>query len=249
MSERIALSSTGPSRRSCARERGQERRDPLYSGTWRCRLDTLTPLSIRSLFERLSANGYTAFVPGTSVRGMVRNVVEIVGNGCALVGCSEAAACLACRMFGFVAGNFVWQSKVRFSDSAPVVAIWARYDVSVPPAGPLQGDGRIVFPVERCDPWAGSVPFAPAGVSFPFTVDYLNLDAEEYAVFKYALTLEDGGEQLCHMLGFGKSLGFGACTVTILEDTSPPVGPEFDLHRNRASFQRFRQLRQRSRLA
>jgi len=242
MSERIPFPFPGPARRALAGEAGQDRRDRFTSGAWRCRLHTLAPVCIRSLFDQLAPKGAAAFLPGSSIRGMVRNAAEISGKGCALSGCSEAGACIACRIFGFVAGNFTWQSKVRFSDSDPVPVTWERHDVSNPPPGALPGEGWLVFPAEACDAWNGPVPFAPKDTTFPFTVDYWNLDPEEHALLRYALTLDDGSEQVCHMLGFAKSQGFGACTIDIDQDAA------LDPYRGGEAFQQFRELRRKSRL-
>jgi hypothetical protein len=242
MSKRIPFQHPGPARRPLTGEAGQDRRDRSTSGTWQCHLHTLAPVCIRSLFDRLAPKKAHAFLPGSSIRGMVRNAAEISGNGCALLGCTEASACIACRIFGFVAGNFTWQSRVRFSDSDPIPVAWERYDTNDRPHGPPPGNGWLVFPTEPCTTWTGNVPFAPKGTTFPFTVDYWNLDPEEHALLRYALTLDDGSEQVCHMLGFAKSMGFGACTIDTDQDAA------LDPYCGGAAFQQFRELRRKSRL-
>ena len=58
----------------------------------------------------------------------------------------------------------------------------------------------------------------PEGVFFDFAVDYENLSDEEFAVLRFALTLqhkcEDRPVSLAHKLGYGKGIGMGSCRVT-----------------------------------
>ena len=104
------------------------------SGTLSCRLRAERLLTIRSYFDRPGKHPY---VPASSLRGLVRTTVQMLGAGCArhisgrgelerklgpLAPCVSENACLACRMFGFSAdrSDYAWASKVRFYDSHAV---------------------------------------------------------------------------------------------------------------------------------
>lgn len=239
MSETVAFTTEALSRRPCVEETGHERRERQGSGVWMCELATLTPLCIQSYFSRLGEDD-AAVVPATSLRGMVRNVVEILGAGCArfhsdggklgprLAPCSEREACLACRVFGFADGSYAWAGKVRFTDTRPQKVQWERIAVPntqrEPQRDAAQG-GWVLFPHMPAPRFTtGPTRCVKAGHKFAFRVEYLNLDEEEYAVLKFALTLEYGGLKFCHKLGYAKALGLGACTIAIPADRSQAVG-------------------------
>src|SRR5258708_39690985 len=109
MSETVAFTTQDLSRRPCMEEQGHERRARKGSGIWACELATLTPLCIQSYFSKLG-DGDPAVLPATSLRGMVRNMAEILGAGCTrfhpdsgrlgarLAPCSDRDACLVCRV-------------------------------------------------------------------------------------------------------------------------------------------------------
>ena len=76
-----------------------------------------------------------------------------------------------------------------------------------------------------------------------FRSEYLNLDEEEYAVLKFALTLEYGDVKLCHKLGYAKALGLGACTISIPGDKSEPAGTALDRYLRLPGYQVLKQFR------
>jgi hypothetical protein len=249
---------------------GHDRFDPnLSSGVFHCTLTTLTPLCVKAHFSELRRAGKAPWIPGSTLKGLVRNAVEMLGAGCTnhylyrekdqrgrekmahphrmpFQPC-ERAACLACRVFGFAPKKkgkedkeeFVWSAKVAFSDteSAPI-ADWepipggtarleshnARHTAFYSPGGPPAG-WKIYRHARRTTGanwrYAEGVWCVPAGTVFPFDVEFLNLDAEEMAVFQFGLTLEHACEQhtepvrLCHKLGYGKGLGLGSCRIHV----------------------------------
>jgi len=243
MSKTVPFTTLELPRQSCAKEAGVERRSRRGSGIWSCELVTLAPLCIQSSFARLS-DADAAVIPASSLRGMVRNMAEMLGAGCGrfhsdgewlpdrLKPCSEESACLVCRVFGFVEGDFAVAGKVRFVDATSPRPHWEKYAIPTTQRDPhdgAQGGGWILFPRRPPAKLApGPVRCLAAGQRIAFRVEYLNLDEEEYAVFKYALTLEHEGTKLCHMLGYAKALGLGACTITVLRDKSDPPGPAIE---------------------
>jgi len=243
MSKTVPFTTLELPRKPCAEELGGERRSRKGSGIWRCELATLAPLCIKSSFDRLH-DADAAVIPASSLRGMVRNMAEMLGAGCGrfhadkdwlagrLKPCSEDDACLVCRVFGFVEGDYALAGKVRFVDAVLPRPRWEKLAIPSTQRDPHEstpGGGWILFPRRtpaRLPP--GPTRCLAAGQRIVFRVEYLNLDEEEYAVFKYALTLEHGGAKLCHMLGYAKALGLGACTLSLLADKSDPPGPELD---------------------
>lgn len=74
-------------------------------------------------------------IPGSSLKGLFRNLVETIGNGCFLLfdrnyesrlprpfqKCSSTDLCIACRMFGTIQGsNLLQLGKISFSDAVEV---------------------------------------------------------------------------------------------------------------------------------
>jgi CRISPR/Cas system CSM-associated protein Csm3 (group 7 of RAMP superfamily) len=235
--------------RACADESGHERRNRNQSGIWTCLLTTETPLCIQSSFRNLKDTDKPA-LPASSLRGMARNMVEVLGAGCArfyegagspsaLDRCTERKACIACRIFGFVSGDFAWAGKVRFNDTLPAAVKWAKYNLPSqrPPQAP--GTGWILFPHTPVALAPGATRCVDIGGRFQFRAEYLNLDPEELAVFQFALTLRydspsRGAIDLVHKLGYGKSLGLGACKVRIAKAAA--VGAEIESYLSDPAF-------------
>jgi hypothetical protein len=240
-------------RQPCGQEGGGFSANDGLSGVWKCVLETRTPLCIKSLFDRLAPPANKpAFLPGSSLRGMLRNTFQVLGAGCSysydwpgrnvpgehsdLVECNRYDACPMCRVFGFVEGDFSWGGKVRFCDSEPLAVQWVT--VSVPKERPPNpdGDGWMIFPVTPATN-AGQFPCwcVPEYTQFRFRMDYWNLSEEEFDVLKFALTLryDPWKIALLHTLGYAKSAGLGACKITITDDKSRAVGagPENFLER------------------
>lgn len=97
------------------------------SGRLSCRLENLTPLLVgrdgqpRRFIER----DRRPVIPGTSLKGAIRSLAEIVGNGCAVLGkvdeahapCSpDQGLCITCRLFGALRGGKVHAGQVSFGD-------------------------------------------------------------------------------------------------------------------------------------
>lgn len=108
-----------------------------FSGRLECTLETLTPFLIGSSKGdgRFIRSGPTnqPFIPGTSLKGLIRSLVELVGNACipfpngladAEHRLDQAAAGdgmnwqldVAARMFGYLHGGRVFAGLVRFTD-------------------------------------------------------------------------------------------------------------------------------------
>jgi RAMP superfamily len=245
-----------PPQRPLADEPGRERfYQDLYSGSWTCKLVLASPLCIRAYFQTIApkaAGPGRAVVPGSSLRGMIRAVAEAIGAGCTqyrtwgspaerwqnsnMAPCTEAAACLVCRVFGFASsGEAGHASKVRISDAGPGEATWARYRMPPEGRGGTRGQdpGWLVFDADEChaeEALAGV--WCIEGCSLPLRVDFVNLDPEEYAVLRFAtflireLPAGEPPETLYHMLGYAKGLGFGRCQIVLgreeLASASPP---------------------------
>ena len=153
-------------------EPGVERRNKDSSAILICELTTLTPLVINSVFRSMT-DADQPYVPAASIRGMVRNMMEMLGASClrlvdaparnapaGLKTCTRDKTCLTCRSFGFTekadktdkaAGC---ASKISFSDAKPVPTVpgkplswkWKHVDVRRQYAGqPPPVDGWALF--------------------------------------------------------------------------------------------------------
>ncbi len=100
------------------------RRAPQYhhkprgsTGRLWCRLEAVTALLVAKQSGKTntfwtSRRTGKPTIPGTSLKGMLRSVVELVGHGCSITSEEKAAACrhleslcIACRIFGWVGGQ------------------------------------------------------------------------------------------------------------------------------------------------
>jgi len=100
-------------------------------------ITTLTPLFIPSRKtmspKRFQTNGQGQYIiPGSSLKGLIRSLVETLGPGCWWLIRNEAKRslpreyqpclggdrlCVACRMFGLISGNTHLEGHVRFGDA------------------------------------------------------------------------------------------------------------------------------------
>ncbi len=119
-----------------------ERRPPLTdekfqgnSGMIHCSIKNLTPLFVgknRYNAQRFLTRAGKEVIPGSSLKGMLRSLSEIVGGGCAVTdqrgqfnkkhaACNRAQSlCIACRMFGMMErgkGARVHRGNVSVSDA------------------------------------------------------------------------------------------------------------------------------------
>lgn len=128
-----------PYRMVVVRDEKPEKKEPVLhhtfkgiSGAVKCRITTLTPF----LIGKRSDNRDVSFleregkpvIPGTSLKGMIRSLAELAGNGCAVVGksdykhkpCSSVnSLCITCRIFGMMeqcSNAKVFMGKISFGD-------------------------------------------------------------------------------------------------------------------------------------
>lgn len=110
------------------------RHDRLHAGTITGRLlmdlTTVDPVRVGSgvLLPVTPAGGRAELVhdlltrrsipvlPGSSLKGVVRQLVEVLGGGCDLSGpCSPP--CVACSLFGFIGPSGAWRGRAGFDDA------------------------------------------------------------------------------------------------------------------------------------
>ena len=96
------------------------------AGAFECELTAVSPLCLKEHFGRLHAAGAAPYLTGSSLKGMLRNTLQILGYGCVgqqfqnkvvkrqeaegrvpplqlahMVACMKESACLVCRVFGY----------------------------------------------------------------------------------------------------------------------------------------------------
>lgn len=177
-----------------------------------------------SLVKVFFRSGTDLVIPGTSLKGAVRSLVEMITASCAPVppkrgqGCvfdanrQQDSLCPACRMFGAMG----YQGGVRFRDSDFPKGT-KRAIVYVPPQyGPRAIPGsRRYYPHELQDPRTATWPLEVVETheSFKVVAQFTNLTYAELGLLLVVLGAdkEDGDRQkLCLKLGAGKSSGLGA---------------------------------------
>ncbi len=68
-------------------------------------------------------------IPGTSLKGVIRSMAELIGHGCAPLGTEEDSRCtssrqlcITCRIFGFLQGGDVHTGLVSFGDAEMIAS-------------------------------------------------------------------------------------------------------------------------------
>lgn len=115
------------------------------SGRIQGTITTLTPLFIPSYRQQtthITNRKGEAIIPGTSLKGLIRSLVETIGPGCWWLFKSGSSGrlphpfrqcqnhkelCVACRMFGLIQGNTLLLGNVGFED-----AICAEHTLAIP---------------------------------------------------------------------------------------------------------------------
>jgi len=105
-------------------------RKGAFSGEFVCTLTTVTALCIKEHFRILHWDQKAPFIPGSSIRGMLRNTMQVLGFGCAgqqyqnqkardqaeaelipklelghMGPCTRESACMVCRIFGYAVND------------------------------------------------------------------------------------------------------------------------------------------------
>lgn len=180
-------------------------------------------------------------IPGSSLKGLFRNLVETLGNGCFLLyggnynnlsgdfhKCSTDNLCIACRMFGTLQSSKLKLGKVSFNDAIEVEICKHDPVCTIVLMGPqphhtafyLNGNqiaGRKFYfhqPLGIQTTEEGKQHITPIdkGSQFTFSVQFTNLESVELQTLLYALVLEP---DMRHKLGYGKPAGFGSVRIEI----------------------------------
>jgi CRISPR/Cas system CSM-associated protein Csm3 (group 7 of RAMP superfamily) len=252
----------------------------LYAGSLEVEVEALTPFFIsdpRNVspdpkrpaqfihnVSQQAENSPTYIIPGSSLKGMLRNVVETLGNGCLTLydgtyernkvnykqkvpdvfqHCDNRTnMCIACRIFGMLKertkGVFLGKVNIgdAYSDPEQVYLYEPMYTALLmepkshhrsfyldkseqhiagrkfyfhhsPDMQPLSANGlirnggvtnRYIQPLDY-------------GTKFHFRVNFMNLEADEFAALLLAITLTP---ETRHKLGYGKPLGLGSVQLT-----------------------------------
>ena len=224
-----------------------EYKDGTVSGTLRGELRARTPLHVASgtlemtnnpkvpLIKAHARSGGRPVVPGSSLKGAIRSIVEAISPSClritrarrnqlpqATAGCrDEKNLCVACRMFG----SLGYQGQVRFSDAVLRKGIstgWVEMPALYAPRGRAglyfergQVKGRKFYRHGR--PATGNTPVeaCPPGAVLDFTVQFENLQPAELGLLLIALG--QGEPKLYPKLGGGKPACYGSVEVRITE--------------------------------
>ncbi len=100
-------------------------------------------------------------IPGSSLKGLFRNLVETIGNGCFLLfdkkynnklpsdfhKCNTDKLCIGCRMFGTIQGSIL--GKVSFNDAVEVKIHEHGAVYTIALMAPKPGQGALYFDPKR----------------------------------------------------------------------------------------------------
>ena len=102
-------------------------------------------------------------IPGSSLKGLFRNLVETLGNGCFLLfdkrynnklprdfqKCNTDNLCIACRMFGTIQSSKLKLGKVLFNDAVEVAICEHEEVYTIALMRPKPGQGALYFDSKR----------------------------------------------------------------------------------------------------
>lgn len=248
------------------------KRRPMYwerfrglAGRIEGRITAETPILIKASPKGTNDEGAfvrntddTEVIPGSALKGLIRSLVETVGNGCwlhfkgryrkfpeqrrnpqqlhlfsylpeAFHPCREKSSlCIACRLFGFTAGNrAVLAGAVSFNDAVcivrkrtaagyvpPLMPPKPRHAAWYTPDGKRLAGRKFYFHQARVqmtpydhDGSGRKVQPLGRGTQFEFSADFSQVDERDWPFLLYALVLEDN---MRHMFGYGKPVGLGS---------------------------------------
>lgn len=222
-----------------------------WTGTIELRLEAIDPVRVgtgtivpfaspqgkRELVHGIVSRGDLPVLPGSSVKGAIRSLVEALGGGCDPTGTNPCTPlCVACSMFGIVrTPSITWRGRVAFDDARPL-----RGNAKVTTAGfrlrtafaPRKNDGRRVYgPKPEGLNGTELAWVAPPGSRWFVTLAVTNLSEAELGLLLLALG-QDG--TFVPRLGGGKYMGLGRTRFTLRSArlrqsyVGPPVELEGD---------------------
>ncbi len=195
------------------------------NGYVKIRIDCLTPLHIGSGFSRENKRNLVKeivymnkkpVIPGSSLKGCIRNIAETVSHSCDKKKCdAKIGKCISCSMFGTLS----WASRVNFSEMLPVEDNYIiQTSLQPEPHTPKGKDGYRKFykTVLKMQPDSKKITIdaVPQGASFIGKVFFKNITREELSLLMFSLGL-DGSFQL--MLGGFRYSGLGHIKITCTE--------------------------------
>jgi CRISPR/Cas system CSM-associated protein Csm3 (group 7 of RAMP superfamily) len=221
-------------------------KDGTVSGTLQGSIHVLSPVHVASgtlemqrdpdvpLYKAHVRSGGQVVIPGSTLKGAVRSVVEAISASCVRItrvrrnqlprgtaGCrSEKRLCVACRMFG----SLGYQGQVRFTDAllrpehrTALTYMPALYAPRTRAGGVYVQRGQIKGRkfYHHGQPATGNVPVevCPNGSYLDFTLHFDNLASAELGLLLTALGL--GDPPLVLKLGGGKPTCYGSIRVNL----------------------------------
>lgn len=216
------------------------RRTDRFSGVFTLKLTAIDPVRVGSgvhVVGRENGNPYLAhdvtflhppagrpILPGSSLKGTIRSLVEALGGGCDVPGSCGNDTCIACSLFGFVAGERAWAARVGFEDAQPLGDGPFLVPMDLPRAFPPKRDvGRRAYGPPPSGMRA-EVPHRvyPAGRAFGTRMTVENLSEQELGLLFLALGM---GRQFAPRVGGGKFFGLGRVKVEVLAAWLRGAGP------------------------
>jgi CRISPR/Cas system CSM-associated protein Csm3 (group 7 of RAMP superfamily) len=127
-----------------------------YLGTFDCLIEVHTPLEVN--YDQNAHFNKAPKIPGASMKGIIRSIVEFVGHGCMSISshdrndgrwelCGDQACCAACDMFGRLVrgkGGQINRGKVFIGDALPQT--WDRHKQLAIYQGRPKEEHRAFYP-------------------------------------------------------------------------------------------------------
>lgn len=150
-------------------------------------------------------------LPGSSLKGAVRSLVEAVTSSCKLEG-ECRPLCLACGLFGYAYKRDHFAARVGFSDALPRGEVDEGLSRLPSPFSPRIRGGRKIYQPRPGTPLTGRVPYEviAAGQSFFCELQVVNLTEAELGLVLLCLGFSGpSAPRFCLRVGGGKFAGLG----------------------------------------
>lgn len=204
---------------------------PKISGRMEVELEVVTPLHIWSgklgekdefIYKEFIKYNNNPIIPGTSLKGCVRTIAEIVSNSCVKGYNKEFSKekndmknnCIICQTFGYASGKYSLKSRVRFTDFIMQKGNMEYKNIPKlfkPSENTCLKDNKYKgykFYLNSREVKTGTIPIEVAGVGsiFKGQVFFEDITEEQYKLLCFSLGL---GEDLYFKLGYGKPCNYG----------------------------------------
>lgn len=227
-----------------------------YSGKLKVKITSLTPLHISSgaygideknnVYKATVKRNKRPVIPGSSIKGVIRTIAEAVSRSCSprkpdernhKSDCDNSAACITCRMFGFLFNKQSYRGQVKFSEfevtnySDKILKLMNLPELFKPQKSHFDVKRNIIgrkFYYHSSKQQLGNLPFEVVTINTKFVGDILfeNLSKDELSLLAFSIGI---GKNFNLKIGYAKPAYFGSIDTELIEFSLSPYSCVKDL--------------------